>query len=319
MDHRRRREHQGSTGGKCSTADDPCFLDAHAEHQRTAPRRRRTVEVTLKSRQIIQVTTASATPPSARQTKAEHVFASAETHDWTRPGYLRGRRTRNSLFFTPLPAALYRRRFPFPSAKTMSYLGGESGNLVRATVDLTADDPKAPYGGKEAQERRSGGGWLCRNRQNHPYRGPCACARWTPKRDGNGNRRLAQPALLVVSGRLDCWTVVYDNNNTKLPCRWRHGFNGAGRKHNTHRASRGRDARDEEEDGLGRREREHRRQLERAALLLAEPRARDPLDEVLKQCGGLALRDVKCARPFWRRRGVAQRRAVAPRARRGGP
>ena len=69
----------------------------------------------------------------------------------------------------------------------LAYLRGGNGNLVRATMHLTADDPKGSYGGKEAQERRSGGGWPCRNRQNHPYRGPCACARCLE--DDDGRRR----------------------------------------------------------------------------------------------------------------------------------
>ena len=42
------------------------------------------------------------------------------------------------------------------------------------------------HGGEEAQERRSGGWWPCRNRQTHPNRGPCACARWTTPREQRG-------------------------------------------------------------------------------------------------------------------------------------
>ena len=38
---------------------------------------------------MIHVTPASVTPPAVRQSQPEHVFASAETPDWTRPGYLR--------------------------------------------------------------------------------------------------------------------------------------------------------------------------------------------------------------------------------------
>ena len=55
----------------------------------------------------------------------------------------------------------------------LAYLGGGSGNPARATIHLTAGDSKGTDGGKEAQERRSGGWWPCTNRQNHPNRGPC--------------------------------------------------------------------------------------------------------------------------------------------------
>ena len=43
----------------------------------------------------------------------------------------------------------------------LEYLGDGSGNPARATMHLTADDPKGTNGGKEAQERSSGGCFGC--------------------------------------------------------------------------------------------------------------------------------------------------------------
>ena len=51
-------------------------------------RKRQHLRITLKSRQMTHVTPASVRPASTRQRTSLHVFASALTDDWTRPGYL---------------------------------------------------------------------------------------------------------------------------------------------------------------------------------------------------------------------------------------